>query len=66
MSFDVKSLFTRVPVDEALKVFLTERNKDNDLVDRTMLIPTEVVRLVEIWLRSTSFQYSNGIASLQL
>ena len=59
MSFDVKSLFTRVPVDEALEVILTELNKDVDLEDRTMLTPTELVRLVEICLRSTSFQYNN-------
>ena len=59
VSFDVKSLFTRVPVDEALGVILTELNEDDDLEDRTMLTPTEVVRLVEICLRSTSFQYNN-------
>ena len=59
VSFDVKSLFTRVPVDEALGVILTELNKDDDLEDRTMLTLTVVVRLVEISLRSTSFQYNN-------
>ena len=40
-------------------VILTELNKDDDLEDRTMLTSTEVVRLVEICLRSTSFQYNN-------
>ena len=56
VSFDVKSLFTRVPVDEALEVILTELNKDED---RKILTLTEVVRLVEICLQSTSFQYNN-------
>ena len=59
MSSDVKSLFTRVPVVEALGGILTELNKDDDLEDRTMLTPTGVVRLVEICLRSTSFQSNN-------
>ena len=34
---DIRSLLSRVPVDEALEVFLTELKKDNDLEDRAML-----------------------------
>ena len=45
VSFDVKSLFTRVPVDEEVEVIFAELNNDTDLEDGTMLlILREVVR----------------------
>ena len=36
-SFDVTSLFTQVPIDEALKVVKARRTKDPTLVDRTSI-----------------------------
>ena len=37
VSFDVKSLFTNVPVDEAIEVILHKLSEDKALEDRTAL-----------------------------
>ena len=45
VSFDVKSLFTNVPVGEALKVTLKNLREDSTLKDRTLLPPEHIAHL---------------------
>ena len=56
LSLVVSSL---IALGEGMAYLSFEHTKIDDLEDRMMLTPTEVVRLVEICLRSTSFQYNN-------
>ena len=56
VSFDVTSLFTNVPVDEAVQV-ICDKLQDETLADRTTLSPDRVVELLDACLRSTYFSY---------
>ncbi len=47
VSFDITSLFTQVPIDEALKVVKARRTKDPTLVDRTSIPVSQLVELIE-------------------
>ena len=55
--FDVVSLFTNVPIDDAYCVALRRLEKDPELPDRTSLSPAKIVSLLEFVLRSTYFLY---------
>ena len=57
VSFDVKSLFTNVPVDEALEVIQAKLLHDETLVERTGIPPHYVTHLSELCLRSTYFVF---------
>ena len=45
MSFDVVSLFTKVPTDDALRVIKDLPTEDDTLRDRMTLLPTDIVSL---------------------
>ena len=53
VSFDIKSLFTNVPVDEALEVILQRLTEDETLADRTALTPEQITHLLELCLKTT-------------
>ena len=57
VSFDVSSLFTNVPIDEALQVIRDRLRGDETLVNRTTLSPDRVAELLESCLRSNYFCY---------
>ena len=57
VSFDVSSLFTNVPIDEAVQIIQDRLRKDEILCDRTTLSPDRVAELLEVCLRSTYFCY---------
>ena len=57
VSFDVSSLFTYVPIDEAVQVIRDRLRGDETLVNRTTLSPDRVGELLEACLRSTYFCY---------
>ena len=59
ISFDVISLFTQVPVDDALQVLEEKLNQDQTLDKRTSIPVAQVMHLTELWLRSTYFQFEN-------
>ena len=56
VSFDVTSLFTQVPIDEALRVVEEQLTKDQTLGERTNIPVSQMVKLVELCLRTTYFQ----------
>ena len=55
-SFDMVSLFTRVPVDEALLVLSHRLQQDETLKERTSIPIPDLCTLVELCLKSTYFQ----------
>ena len=57
VSFDVTSLFTNVPIDEAVQVIHDKLQGDEMLVDTATLTPDRVTELLEACLRSTYFSY---------
>ena len=61
VSFDIKSLFTNVPVDEALEVILQRLTEDETLEDRTALTPEQVTHLLKLCLKTTSHLERNSI-----
>ena len=54
---DVKSLFTNVPVGEALDVIHEKLTADDTLAERTALSPSQIIKLLQICLRTTYFLY---------
>ena len=46
VSFDVKSLFTNVPVGEDLDVIREKLIADDTLVKRTALSPSQIIKLL--------------------
>ncbi|XP_022104795.1 uncharacterized protein LOC110986850 [Acanthaster planci] len=57
ISFDVKWLFTNVPIGDACCVALRRLEEDPELPDRPSLSPTKIVSLLKVVLRSTYFLY---------
>ena len=57
VSFDMSTLFTNVPIDEAVRVIHDRLRNDETLCDRTTLSPDRVAELLEVCLRSTYFCY---------
>lgn len=53
VSFDIKSLFTRVPVDEAIDVLAASLGLNDDLEERTTMSKQTLCQLTEFYLRST-------------
>ena len=57
VSYYVSSLFTNVPVDEAVQVNCDRLRQDEALADRTTLSPDRVADLLEMCLKPTYFSY---------
>ena len=57
MSLDVSSLFTNVPIDEAISLIRRRLREDETLGDRTILSPEWVAELLEMCLKSTYLSY---------
>ena len=61
VSFDVKSLFTRVPINDALTIIKDRLILDEDLGNRTTMTPLQICHLVELCLRSTFFRFGDKL-----
>jgi hypothetical protein len=59
VSFDVVSLFTNVPVDEALQVIRNKLHNDNTLAEWSVLQVEAILELLEVCLKTTYFQVDN-------
>ena len=59
-SFGMASLFTRVPVNEALVVISQHLQNDATLTDRTNINFPNLCTLVELCLKSTYFQFGES------
>ena len=60
VSFDVKSLFTYVPTDEACQITKAVLEQDETLTDRTSLTPDQIHDLLMTCVKSTYFQWRDG------
>jgi hypothetical protein len=61
VSFDVVSLFTNIPVYEALLVIRSRLDNDNTLATRSVLKVETIMKLLDVCLRTTYFQGDDGI-----
>ena len=61
VSFDVESLFTKVPIEAAVEAALQKLENNPNLADRTTLTPAQIADLLNFVLRSTYFQYNGSI-----
>ena len=57
VSYDVRALFTSVPIQPALEVIERLLNEDPDLQKRTTMSTKQIMDLLEFCLRSTYFTY---------
>ena len=57
VSFDVSSLFTNVPVREAVSIICKKLREHETLGNRTVLSPKWIAELLEMWLKSTYFSF---------
>ena len=61
VSFDVVSLFTKVPVDEAMHAISEMLEKDEAIDLSTTMSPSEVCRLTSLCLNSTYFCFKDEV-----
>ena len=59
VSFDVKSLFTSIPVDLALTIVNERLQKDQDLAERTNMSISNIMGLLEFVLNHNYFKHNN-------
>ena len=59
VSFDVKNLFTQVPIDETLRVVREKLTSDQTLTERTSIPAQQLVELAELCLRSSYIEFQN-------
>ena len=58
VSFDVVSLFTKIPVDFAVKVAKERLQEDASLRQRTSLPVEDIIHLLSFCLKTTQFAYN--------
>ena len=58
VSFDVTSLYTTIPIDQALLIIRDLLEHDQKLADRTLLSPKQNLDLLDILLRTTYFKFN--------
>ena len=63
VSFDVKSLFTSVPINEEMSEVATLLLANSSLEDRTTMSPATICRLTELCLHATYFEFQEVFMS---
>ena len=58
VSFDVTSLYTTIPIDQALLIIKDLSGYDDKLADRALLSPRQNLDLLDILLRTTYFKFT--------
>ena len=61
VSFDVKSLFTNVPINDAMVILRERLEMDESLGDRTAMSPLQICDLTDLCLNSTYFSFQGQI-----
>ena len=61
VSFDVQSLFTKVPIREAMRMVAELLEQDETLIERTPMSASSVCKLTELCLRTTYFEFEGDI-----
>ena len=61
MSFDIKALFTSVPIQPAINVIQTLLEEDQDLKQRTSMSVSHIISLLEFCLGSTYFYFQGKV-----
>ena len=59
VSFDVTSLYTAIPINQALLIIEDLLQRDDKLADQTPLSPNQILDLLNILLRTTYFKFNN-------
>ena len=57
VSFDVTSLYTTIPIDQALLIITDLLEHDDKLADKTLLSPRQILDLLDILLHTTYFKF---------
>ena len=57
LSFDVKALYTSLPIERTVKIVRTKLEGDESLSESTPLSVDEVLKLLELCLKSTYFSF---------
>ena len=58
VSFDVTSLYTTIPIDQALLIIEDLPEHDDKLAERSLLSPRQILDLLDILLCTTYFKFS--------
>ena len=58
VSFGVTSLYTTIPIDQALLIIKDLPELDDKSTDRTLHSPRQILDLLDILLRTTCFKFS--------
>ena len=61
VTFDVKSLFTNVPINDVLVILMERLQLDKKLEDRTAMDPLSICHLTELCLYSTYFAFKRQV-----
>ena len=56
-SYDVSALFNSVPVDPALNIIKDLLEKDHTLKERTVMEVSDIIHLLEFYLKNTYFSF---------
>ena len=57
ISYDVKALFTSVPIVPAINMIIDKLTKDKDLQQRSPMTVHHIISLLEFCLKTTYFQF---------
>ena len=64
VSFDVRSLYTSIPIDETLDIIAARLSIDDQLSNQTPLSPENMRTLLSICLKTTNFKFRNAFYEL--